>query len=296
MDNNETVLENELDNIEVTETEAVDEQEVGEDADDEFDYDDEGNIIIPELDTDEFAEVADAEESDDEADDESDADSEDGADDDEPTNSEPEQPEETQEEPDPRDAEIARLRAELDAYKSQGQDTLKNLGSDKSDDVMEGLAAMAAEAQGISLEEYKKKREDELRAQRERTAAINHAFEEKAKTDLAELHAAYPETAKYKHIKDLPDDIRRKFGSFREKGLTAKEAYAAANPDGIRRDTENAVKKQAAHKSKEHLRSSVPKSSKDNSVRMSRAELSQWREIFPDKSDAELEKLYKQTL
>ena len=114
--------------------------------------------------------------------------------------------------------------------------------------------------------------------------------------DLKELHAAYPETQKYKHIRDLPDGVRQEFGKYRDLGLSAKKAYAAANPDGIRTDTATAVKKQVQHASKDHLKSSVPKPSKSDGVSMTKAELAYWRETFPGKSDAEIKRLYKQSL
>ena len=55
------------------------------------------------------------------------------------------------------------------------------------------------------------------------------------------------------------------------------------------------VKKQEQHASKSHLTSVVPKASKDTSVTMSKKELASFRNLFPEKSDAELIKLYKQS-
>ena len=94
-------------------------------------------------------------------------------------------------------------------------------------------------------------------------------------------------------MRELPDEVKAKFGAFRNKGLSAKEAYAAANPDGIRTTVATAVKKQAQHDSKAHLKSSVPKSSKDTGVKMTRSELAEYREMFPHLSDKEINDLYK---
>lgn len=300
MDTQETVLnEEELDNDAVEDAEEeVETEDVGDDADDEFEYDEEGNIIIPDViedeEDEEFSEDSDEEiDSDDESDPEKNESSEETSD-----TEEIQTEEETKREsltPDPRDERIAELEKQLAKLESQGRDTLKSLGAD-SDDVLKGLAAIAAEAQGKSPEEYGRKREAEELAATTQKLLRDQQFEIRARQDLAELHAAYPETQKYKHVRDLPQDIRKRFGEFRDMGLSAKQAYAAANPDGIRTDTAAAVKKQVAHGSKEHLRSAVPKASKSDSIAMSKKELAEFRELFPGMSDSELRALYKQSL
>lgn len=78
-------------------------------------------------------------------------------------------------------------------------------------------------------------------------------------------------------------------------GLGAKEAYAAANPDGIRSSVAASAKQQAANNGKAHLRSAVPKGAADHSTRLTKAEMSIMRQVFPDKSDKEIISLYKKT-
>ena len=295
----ENVLDTE---VEVTEevTDTFEEvEEVAEDGDNEFEYDDEGNIVIPdvEFDEDELLDE-DSEETEEEPTEEAEEEKEDGESD-EVTAEEQKEAEKSAEEvttePDPRDAEIESLRKRLQKIESQSKDTLKKLGKN-SEDIIEGLIELAAEVDDQTPAEYKEKREKEERELAARQMMQNQLFEAKAASDLKELHDAYPETQKYKHIKDLPEGVRQEFGKYRDLGLSAKKAYAAANPDGIRTDTATAVKKQVQHASKDHLKSSVPKPSKSDAVSMSKAELAYWKELFPDKSTEDLKKLYKQSL
>ena len=303
----ENVLETEVEATEEVEETFEEIEEVADEneGDDEFEYDDEGNIVIPDVEFDEdelFEEDSEKpeEESTEETGEETEEeDTSSDADDAAPPSpqgeGETKPAEEVSTEPDPRDAEIESLRKRLQKLESQSKDTLKKLGKN-SDDIVEGLIELAAEVDNQTPAEYKEKREKEERELNARRMLQNQMFEVKAASDLKELHDAYPETQKYKHVRELPDGIRQKFGKYRDLGLSAKEAYAAANPDGIRTDTATAVKKQAQHASKDHLKSSVPKPSKSDGVSMTKAELAYWRETFPGKSDAEIKRLYKQSL
>lgn len=296
----ENVLENEVEvedsDVEDTDTDVEENDVAEEDQDDEFEYDEEGNIVIPDVEfdpeEDELNEDTEEETPEEESEDKGkDGESEEVTAEEQ---KEEETPEEATAEPDPRDEEIEKLRAKLNAYESQGRDTLKKVGSEQTD-ILDGLAEIAANAEGKSLAEYKADRQKEETDKQARDMLRNQLFEAKATADLKELHAAYPETKQYSHIKDLPADVRGKFGKFRDMGLSAKEAYAAANPDGARQAVADSVKKQAQHDSKAHLKSSVPKPSKPDAIAMSKAELADWREMFPGMSDAEIRKLYKQS-
>ena len=302
----EEVLEEET--AEVEDTEEAEEEEVALDSDEEeeddygFEYDEDGNVIIPEIEPDAEDEDPEAEEGEEETNEDSEEDTEENAEEKEEDTSSGEkgfsssQGEGNAEPPapDPKDELIKQLRAELGKYKSQTKDTLKKLGREGKED-LDGLAEIAAEAAGVSPEEYQKIREKEEAEEQAKAAIRSQMFEAKAANDLKELHAAYPETQKYKHVRELPEGVRQKFGRYRDLGLSAKEAYAAANPDGVRADVAASVKKQEQHNSKAHLTSVVPKSSKDNSVKMTGREMREWREMFPGKSDAEIQKLYKQS-
>ena len=288
MDNNETMLDDELDTELEEDTADVEDDATDDgDEDDEFEYDEDGNIIIPEVVFDEEGE----EDDEDAAEEEGETDDSDESED----SDEEEEVAEPDNAQDEKDARIAQLEAELSRFKAQGKETLSKLGV-KNDDVMEGLVSLAAEADGVTPQEYIQKKTAEERDAQARALLQQQEFEKLATADLAELHAAYPETKQYKHIKELPDDIKKKFGRFRDAGLSAKEAYAAANPDGIRNTVATAVKKQSLHNSKSHLHTTVPKGSKDTSIVMPKSELARWRDLFPDKSDKEIISLYKSTV
>lgn len=299
--NEENVLDNEVEvedsTVEDADTDVEENDVAEEDQDDEFEYDEEGNIVIPDVefdpDEDELGEDTEEETPEEEPEEEGkDGESE------EVTAEEQKADEETAEEathkPDPRDKEISDLRARIKAIESQAKATLKTMGVE-TEDAMSGLVKVAAEAENKTPEEYnaeKTKREnDELARQMLRS----QLFEAKAAADLKELHALYPETRQYKHIKELPAEVLKTFGAQRDAGFSVKQAYAAANPDGIRKDVATSVKKQAQHDTKAHLRSAVPKPSKPDAIAMSKAELADWREMFPGMSDAEIKKLYKQS-
>lgn len=281
----EEVITEELD-YEVEEETAEEETEdiSVEEVEDGFEFDEDGNIVIPD-------------------DEEEDADDSEG---DEPEWGEPgeEEHKDPQEEaepddkptaPDDRDAEIAELRRQLEELKSVGKDTLTKLGVEDAEDVLMGLAELAADTEGITKEEYlSKKREADKEAQQRELARVA-AFERMAREDLAALQAAYPETLSFKTIRDMPKDILAKFGRYRDMGLPPKEAYAAANPDGIRTTVATAARQKSLRESKSHLTSAVPKGSKDTSIKMSKAELAEWRDTFPGKSDKEIFALYRAT-
>ena len=231
---------------------------------DDLEYDENGEIIIP----DETAEETSSE--------------------DVENKEEPKEPERD----DPKDATIAELRRELEDLKAQGRDTLKKLGVD-TEDVMDGLVHLAAETDGDSKEEYLRKR-DEARAKAAAEAAADQAtYEQIAAQDLAELQAKYPETKAYKHVKDMPAEILSEYAKYRDLGLSAEKAYAAANPDGIRQSVATSVKREVS--GKEHLQSNVPKGSKSSAVKITAAQMEEWRGYFPGKSDKEIAALFRKT-
>ncbi len=285
----------------VDEAEEITEEEIedtAEESDEDFDfeYDDEGNIIVPE---DEYDE---GEEEEDNSSEDEDAESEEEEAEGEETSTEQdvETPEgetaentsPTEGEEDERDAEIARLRKELEDYKSDTKAAIKKLGG-TSDDPLDDLERMAAETEGKSLDKYRADRASEKRIADAQALIRNQQAETIFAADLAELHANYPETRKYKHVREMPVKILHDFAKARNAGFTAKKAYAAAIADENGNTGATAVEKQAQHDSKAHLKSSVPKSSKDTGVKMTRSELAEYREYFPELSDKEINDLYK---
>ena len=249
--------------------------------DDEFEYDDEGNIIIPD--------VIEDEDQDEDGDD--DADSDDDTDD-EDKGEEQSEPEAKPEGKDEKDAQYEALKKEYDALKAQSADTLAKLGV-KSENVLEGLEKVAAESEDLSLEDYRKKKAESQRNEEARRVYQKIEFEKKMKADLEEIQREYPETRSLKSLTEIEN--LAKFGRFRDLGLSAKEAYAAANADGVRKSVAAATKQQSLNGTKAHLKSAVPAGSKDDGIAISQRELAEWRDLFPDLSDKEIRQLYKES-
>lgn len=258
--------------------------------DDEFEYDDDGNIIIPDVIEDEDQDEDgddDAADTDDDTDDEDESD--DGSDDE---GKEPKEPEAKPEGKDEKDAQIESLKKELDALKAQSADTLAKLGV-KSDNVLEGLEKVAAESDDMSLDEYRKKKAESQRDDAARKLYQQAEFEKKMQSDFAEIQREFPETRGLKSLREIEN--LAKFGRFRDLGLSPKEAYAAANPDSVRKSVAAATKQQSLNETKAHLKSAVPAGSKDDGIAISKKELREWRDLFPNLSDKEISRLYRES-
>lgn len=258
--------------------------------DDEFEYDDEGNIIIPDVIEDEDQDEDgddDAADTDDDTDDEDEGD--DGSDDED---KEPKEPEAKPEGKDEKDAQNEALKKELDALKAQAADTLAKLGV-KSDNVLEGLEKVAAESDDLSLDDYRKKKAESQRDDAARKLLQQTEFEKKMLSDFAEIQREFPETRGLKSLREIEN--LAKFGRFRDLGLSPKEAYAAANPDSVRKNVAAATKQQSLNETKAHLKSAVPAGSKDDGIAISKKELKEWRDLFPNLSDKEISKLYRES-
>ena len=245
--------------------------------DDEFEYDDDGNIIIPDV-------IEDEDQGDDGDDDE---------------DKEPKEPEAKPEGKDKKDAQIEALQKKLEAQgkeyealKAQSADTLAKLGV-KSDNVLEGLEKVAAESDDMSLDEYRKKKAESQRDDAARKLLQQTEFEKKMLSDFAEIQREFPETRGLKSLREIEN--LAKFGRFRDLGLSPKEAYAAANPDSVRKNVAAATKQQSLNETKAHLKSAVPAGSKDDGIAISKKELREWRDLFPNLSDKEISKLYRES-
>lgn len=258
--------------------------------DDEFEYDDDGNIIIPDVIEDEDQDEDgddDAADTDDDTDDEGEG--EGGSDDEDKETPKPETQPEGKDE---KDARIEALTKELDALKAQSADTLAKLGV-KSDNVLEGLEKVAAESDDMSLDDYRKKKAESQREDAARKLYQQAEFEKKMQSDFAEIQREFPETRGLKSLREIEN--LAKFGRFRDLGLSPKEAYAAANPDSVRKSVAAATKQQSLNETKAHLKSAVPAGSKDDGIAISKKELKEWRDLFPNLSDKEISRLYKES-
>ncbi len=278
------------------EDQLVDEVEDGEenadptgDKDNEFDYDEDGNIIIPDVIDEDVAsadEIADIEQ--DETDDEG-SDENEGSDEQDESDVDVQPAADNGEKKPAVDDEYKRKYEELVA---QTKKTLTSLGEKDTDDVMAGLETVAAEADGVPVEDYRKAKKEAAAADEAQRILQRQEFERKAAADLAELKQYYPELKDVKTIYEIKN--LSEFGRLRDLGVSARQAYAAANADEIKESAARSVKQQARN-DKSHLQSAVPKGSKDNSITMTKGELSQWRDLFPNKTDKEILALYKKT-
>ncbi len=258
--------------------------EEAEEPDLDFEYDENGDIIIPDDENTEDKQDAD------EGQDETEEEEAEGTEENEeaPPAEEVVEPAETGE----KDRQIAELRRQLEALRRQGKDTLSKLGVE-DDDVMAGLVRLAAEADDVTPEEYLRKKNEKDRADEAMRTLQTIEFEKKMKADLAAVHAAFPETRKYDSVTKFPNFKR--FGELRDARLSPKEAYIASHPDAVRESVATATQKQSLNNTKKHLTPAVSKGSKDHSVTMSKRELAEYRELFPNMSDKEIASLYRQT-
>ena len=194
------------------------------------------------------------------------------------------------------DALLAAETAKRVALETQVKKTLETLGIKTEGSALEALERAAAEAEDISIEEYRKKvrEENEIAAAKEQIR--RQKFEALCANDLAELKKSYSGVLDKKHIRDCfkTFDDFAKFGRLRDAGIDAKDAYLAVNGDEVIAAQKNAAKMRASD-NKEHLKSSIPKNSASGAVGLSKQTMAYWRELFPELSDSEIRALYKKT-
>ncbi len=269
-----------MEDVENVVDEALEEEPQGAE-DSEFELDEEGNIIIPEPEMpseDDFVDedIPTLEEDSDETEDDA----------------EEEEIEESEETATVKTEEVRATQdnSRLEALEKQSLALLKALGVD-SQDVLEGLEKASAELEGVSFEEYKQKKlEAETLANAKRIQ-----FEKKMQLDLEEIQKNYPATKSLKSVRDMPNF--EKFARARDAGFSAKEAYAAANPDLIVNHVAKAVRQRNLNDSKAHLKSAVPRNmAGEQSVLMSKEEIDLYKELFPNQTASQRKALFKQVI
>ena len=283
----------ELETEELEETEVVDNDEgVDLDGDQDEDVDAE---IEDETDEGDFEEIDESEELD-ELDDESEEKT-DGEDDEEIDQEETQVSE--------KDAKIAELERQHEVdetkhakFEKQVKDTLELLGIKVDGDVVEALDRVAAETQGKSLEEYRKEKDEKAELESAKQVLARQRFEQQAASDLSELKKSFPDLLAVDNIrncfKSMEDFIQ--FGKLRDSGVAPKTAYMAVNGEQVRTAQAQAAQKKVAGDGKRHITSVAPKKASDSNVFMPKATLEEWRDNFPELTDAEIKKLYRETL
>lgn len=97
-------------------------------------------------------------------------------------------------------------------------------------------------------------------------------------SDVASLKAEFPELAGIRDVTDLNNPLR--YAALRDLGLSPAEAYMA-------------TAKRNARDTRSHLVSARGRSMAQDPCMMSQFELATARELFPGRSDSELQRLYK---
>lgn len=285
---------------------AANESQESEKGDQElgFEVDEDGDIIFPEDEEEDADDEGLGDEGDEDPDGEDDGESDPDEDDEDGEDEEAEPGEEEKsgdapdnapakaDKADKPDEEKEALRRELARFKSQTKDTLKKLGVKESDDPLTDLARLAAEANNETLEEYQRKRAEQESADEAQRFMRAAKFEAKMAADLAEVHAAYPSTRGYTSVKQLPNFSE--FARLRDLGVSPKQAYIAANPDAVTAAAAESARQRSMNDGKGHLKPAVRKSSKDNSLVLSKKDMAMYRDTFPELSDKEILALYKQ--
>ena len=285
---------------------AANESQESEKGDQElgFEVDEDGDIIFPEDEEEDADDEGLGDEGDEDPDGEDDGESDPDEDDEDGEGEEAEPGEEEKsgdapdnapakaDKADEPDEEKEALRRELARFKSQTKDTLKKLGVKESDDPLTDLARLAAEANNETLEEYQRKRAEQESADEAQRFMRAAKFEAKMAADLAEVHAAYPSTRGYTSVKQLPNFSE--FARLRDLGVSPKQAYIAANPDAVTAAAAESARQRSMNDGKGHLKPAVRKSSKDNSLALSKKDMAMYRDAFPNLSDKEILALYKQ--
>lgn len=263
----------------------IEDDDDGDDKGVTFSLDDDGEYIEEDVET-----VGDPDD-----DDSDDPDEDKGDEDDEGEDDTPEEDPKEDEPPavDPKDATIAELRKKLADRDRLAKDMLKKMGVE-AEDVEEGLMKLAAEADDTTLEEYKRNKEEADRRAAAEALLARTEFEKLMAADLAAVRASYPATKEFASIMDIPNF--KEFARLRDLGLSAKQAFAAANPEYIAQGAASSAEKKGLAGTKSHLSSVVPKkSSGAQEIRISRSEMRRYREMFPNKTDKEIVALYRAT-
>lgn len=213
-------------------------------------------------------------------------------DDDEETETEEadEIPEEVKPQEEPKETPIEEVKPNEDkiALEKQVKETLEALGINVDGSIEDALMAAAAEAKGVSVEDYKAEKAAQATAQIQKQRQI----EEMLAADLIELKKAVPSLVDLDHISKI--DNFAEFGALRDKGLTVKQAYMAVNGDKLTGSKQAVAKQEAIAKSKEHLQTVTQKHATDaEKLFVPKSEWTWLRDMFPNKTDSQLARIYK---
>ncbi|MBR2342984.1 MAG: hypothetical protein IKA64_01875 [Clostridia bacterium] len=240
---------------------------------DSFDFDEDGDIIIPDEPNDAPEEQYDSEDGEEPAEEA-----------DTTENGKPNEEGEAPEARKPTDTENE-LRESLASITQYAKAALKTIGVE-GDDVLDNLIKVAAEGEGVSKEELVARLDGAKALVKQREAQYTAL----AENDLRELKSLFPACSQYSSLAEIPNAV--KYAAYRDKGLSVKEAFAAVNTDLLAESATRAARKNAVS-DKAHLKSAVPRKSGGEEKRISRRDVEQMRDIYPDMPDKEIVALLK---
>ena len=206
---------------------------------------------------------------------------------------------ETESAPEKKDEEEPKESAEARKNRRLVAEALK-LAKSKGYDSIE---QMLADESGESVGDIEKRVSSDEMTDEEKIAAYDRMT--KSKTDaareaagklvhdriLAQIHAEYPETkGTLKSLNDVPN-VEKFRDLVLNKGLTGDEAYAVCTA----KQTRAKAAKATAPSGKAHLRPDSKKASGNSGV-VPDSLMAQAREMFPELTDAQIRKMYKNTL
>ena len=190
-------------------------------------------------------------------------------------------------EPQPEPQKRSQSERKYNAMIKQARKALENMGVEvkRDEDVLAELERINAESEGTPLEEYRKKVADEEAA----AEATAEAWENRYAADLAEIQKIYPSAKKYKHLNEIPN-VKR-FAELMDTGkVSAVEAFKLSHPTEADEAIVKSVKQSSLNDTKSHLKSNVPKK-RGTEASISKSEMREYREMFPDLSTKEIEAL-----
>lgn len=174
--------------------------------------------------------------------------------------------------------------------------TIKAFGIEVNDteSVEDILDKTQAEFEGISVDEYRKKKEERELIEKSRALIEQQKYEQICAMDLIELKKSFPQLATLKHIREIGNlEEFKKFGELRDKGLTVKEAYMATVGEKLMNTQELAARQAAIKNSKEHLKATTTsKQTAKGYESIPEVDKILWKGYFPNLSKNEIAELY----
>jgi hypothetical protein len=146
-------------------------------------------------------------------------------------------------------------------------DELYNITENAQNDTEDAKSEVEDEAPAEAVEDIEKRSDPE-----------GVDYEALIASDIETLRSEFPELREINDITDLNNPLR--YAALRDLGLTPEEAYLA-------------TAKRRTQDTRAHLRSAHGRNAATSVSIMSQRELSAARDLFPDLSDSELQRLYK---